>query len=225
VYYRDLKGDDMPKPPASPEAVEAVRERILAEALFIINQDGYADLSMRRLARRLGFTARTIYNYYSNKDEIYLMALIKGFQALAEEFEAAYVSSDNPVEKMRAVARAYVRWGIENRHYYNIMFSMDTPKYADYKGTPMEETADRQNRTALRLARIGTDILKEVAAYNGAIAPEEITFRLLHIWSTLHGVVSLCISRVTLEVGDLREAMDRIVEEVLRPLTKKPPYS
>ena len=83
----------MPKPPASPEAVEAVRERILAEALFIINQDGYADLSMRRLARRLGFTARTIYNYYSNKDEIYLMALIKGFQALAEEFEAAYMLS------------------------------------------------------------------------------------------------------------------------------------
>lgn len=211
----------MPKPPASPEAVEAVRERILAETLSIINQDGYADLSMRKLARRLGFSAKTIYNYYSNKDELYLMALIKGFQELSEEFRAAYESSENPVEKLRAVVRAYVRWGIENRHYYNIMFSMNTPKYADYVGTRMEETADRQNRVALELARIGSSVLREVASYNGSIEPGDTTFHLLHIWSTLHGLVSLCISRVTLEVGNLQEVTDRVLEEVLRPYTKK----
>jgi AcrR family transcriptional regulator len=211
----------MPKPPASPEAVEAVRERILAETLSIINQDGYADLSMRKLARRLGFSAKTIYNYYSNKDELYLMALIKGFQELSEEFRAAYESSENPVEKLRAVVRAYVRWGIENRHYYNIMFSMNTPKYADYVGTRMEETADRQNRVALELARIGSSVLREVASYNGSVEPGDTTFHLLHIWSTLHGLVSLYISRVTLEVGNLQEVMDRVLEEVLRPYTKK----
>ncbi len=207
----------MSKPPASPEVVEAIRERILAEALFIINQDGYDDLSMRKLAKRLGVTAKTIYNYYSNKDELYLMALIKGFQALSEEFQAAYESSENPVEKMRAVVHAYVRWGIENRHYYNIMFSMNTPKYTDYVGTPMEEVAEKQNQVALQLVKIGTAILEEVASYNGSITPDEITFRLLHIWSTLHGMVSLYISRVTLEVGNLQEALDRILEEVLRP--------
>lgn len=211
----------MPKPPASPEAVEAVRERILAETLSIINQDGYADLSMRKLARRLGFSAKTIYNYYSNKDELYLMALIKGFQELSEEFRAAYESSENPVEKLRAVVRAYVRWGIENRHYYNIMFSMNTPKYADYVGTRMEETADRQNRVALELARIGSSVLREVASYNRSVEPGDTTFHLLHIWSTLHGLVSLYISRVTLEVGNLQEVMDRVLEEVLRPYTKK----
>ena len=211
----------MPKPPASPEAVEAVRERILAETLSIINQDGYADLSMRKLARRLGFSAKTIYNYYSNKDELYLMALIKGFQELSEEFRAAYESSENPVEKLRAVVRAYVRWGIENRHYYNIMFSMNTPKYADYVGTRMEETADRQNRVALELARIGSSVLREVASYNRSVEPGDTTFHLLHIWSTLHGLVSLYISRVTLEVGNLQEVTDRVLEEVLRPYTKK----
>ncbi len=84
----------MPKAPARPEVVEAIRERILKEALFIINKDGYANLSMRKLALRLGFTAKTIYNYYSNKDELYLMALTKGFQELAEQFRAAYLFLD-----------------------------------------------------------------------------------------------------------------------------------
>lgn len=207
----------MPKPPATPEAVEAVRERILGEALFIINQDGYAHLSMRKLATRLGVTAKTIYNYYSNKDELYLMALTKGFQSLAVEFRAAYGSSENPVEKMHAAVHAYVRWGIGNKHYYNIMFSMDTPKYADYVGTRMEELAARQNKVALEIAQIGTSIMSELAAYNGSISPDEIPFRLLHVWSTLHGMVSLYISRVTLEVGNLQEVMDRILDEVQRP--------
>jgi hypothetical protein len=149
------------------------------------------------------------------------MALIKGFQELTEQFRAPYLSSENPVEKMRAAVNAYVHWGIENKHYYNIMFSMDTPKYADYVGTKMEGVADQQNRIALQVAEIGTAILTEVALYNGSISPDEVPYRLLHIWSTLHGMVSLYISRVTLEVWDLQGAIDRILEEVLRPFTRE----
>ncbi len=209
----------MPKAPAGSEVVEAIRERILKEALFIINKDGYANLSMRKLALRLGFTAKTIYNYYSNKDELYLMVLIKGFQELTKQFRVAYLSSENPVEKMRSAVHAYVRWGIKNKHYYNIMFSMDTPKYTDYVGTKMEGVADQQNRIALQVAEIGTAILTEVALYNGSISTDEVPYRLLHVWSTLHGMVSLYISRVTLEVWDLQGAIDRILEEALRPFT------
>ncbi len=207
----------MPKAPASPEVVEAIRERILTEALYIINQEGYANLSMRKLARRLGFTAKTIYNYYSNKDELYLMALSKGFEELAAEFRSAYQSSGNPLEKMNALVHAYVRWGIENRNYYNIMFSMDTPKYVDYLGTKMEELAERQNRVALKAAEIATVVLGEIAAFNKSITPEDIPYRLLHVWSTLHGMVSLYISRVTLEVGDLQLSFERMLEDVQRP--------
>lgn len=209
----------MPKPPASPQVVEAIRERILAEALFIINKEGYANLSMRKLARRLGVTAKTIYNYYSNKDELYLMALIEGFQDLTEQFREAYRSSEDPVDKLRAALHAYVHWGLEHRHSYNIMFSMDTPKYTDYVGTRMEQIADRQNRIALQVVEIATAILNEVATRNGCLSTDDVPYRLLHLWSTLHGMVSLYISRVTLEVLDFRGAMDRILEDVLRPFT------
>lgn len=211
----------MPKAPAAPEVVEAVRGRILREALFIINEEGYGSLSMRKLARRLGFTAKTIYNYYSNKDELYLMALIEGFQQLTREFRASYESNGSPVEKLHSAVHAYVRWGIENKHYYNIMFSMDTPKYADYLGTKMEPVADRQNRTALEVASISAAILTEIADYNGSLSREEVTYRLLQLWSTLHGMVSLYISRVYLEVGDLKVAFERIIEDVLKPFSEK----
>lgn len=207
----------MPKAPAAPEVVEAVRERILNEALAIINAEGYANLSMRKLAQRLGFTAKTIYNYYSNKDELYLMVLIKGFSDLAAEFRAASRSSADPLARLSAAMHAYVRWGIGNKHYYNIMFSMDTPKYSDYRGTPMEGIAEKQNRIALELAETGTAILKEVARKVSSISEDEVPYRMMQLWTILHGVVSLSISRVTLEVWDFQKTIEGILSEALRP--------
>lgn len=207
----------MPKIPATPEAITATRERILKEALFIINEEGYANLSMRKLAKRLGFTAKTIYNYYSNKDELYLMVLIKGFTDLAEEFRRVDRMSGDPLKKFRAAVHAYVKWGIENKHYYNIMFSMDTPKYSDYRGTAMEPIAERQNSVALGIPEIAVSILNAVAEKTGRFSRRDVPFHLLQIWSTLHGMVSLYISRVTLEVRNIDKAIDWILDEVVKP--------
>ncbi len=206
----------MPKAPATPESIEATRKRILNEALEIINKDGYASLSMRKLGSRLGVAAKTIYNYYSNKDELYLMVLIQGFQELTETIEEAVGQNDDPLAKLRAMARTYVYWGINHQHYYNIMFNMDTPKYVDYVGTPMEEIADHQNRTALQLIKIGSHILNELP--HQKIDEGQIPFRLLKIWTSLHGIVSLHISRVTLSVQDISQLIDPMIDEILKDL-------
>jgi hypothetical protein len=145
------------------------------------------------------------------------MVLIKGFTELAEEFGNAYKSSDDPIQKLRAILHAYVNWGIANKHYYNIMFSMDTPKYSDYRGTAMELVAERQNLIALEISEIGKKILAEVAQQKKSITVEEVPYRLLYLWSILHGMVSLYISRVTLEVWDLKGAMERILDDIIRP--------
>jgi hypothetical protein len=57
------------------------------------------------------------------------------------------------VEKLRAAMHAYVYWGIEHRHSYNIMFSMDTPKYSDYVGTAMEAVARGRTGSPCRWRR------------------------------------------------------------------------
>jgi hypothetical protein len=37
----------------------------------------------------------------------------------------------------------------------------------------------------------------------------------MYVWSTLHGIVSLSLSRVTLEVGDFSRYIDRMIDETL----------
>jgi len=41
---------------------------------------------------------------------------------------------------------AYLKFGMENPEYYEIMFSRNTPKYIDYQGTAIEPTAFYESR-------------------------------------------------------------------------------
>jgi len=205
----------MPKIPAPPEVVSSIRENIIMEAAALINEVGYSDFSMRRLGSRLGVAAKTIYNYFTDKDELYLLIVTKGFEILFYRFQEAYSATDDPFARLRAMARAYIDYGIENPHLYSIMFSMGTPKYADYVGTRHEKLAESQNLTALRSAELAERVLREIANRGPGTGAEDANYRLMYVWSTLHGIVSLSLSRVTLEVGDFSRYIDRMIDDTL----------
>lgn len=205
----------MPKIAAPPDVVESIRENIIKEAAALINDAGYSHFSMRKLGARLGIAAKTIYNYFTDKDELYLLIVTKGFEMLFERFKAAYDSSDDPFVRLRAMARAYIDYGFENPHLYAIMFSMGTPKYMDYKGTRHERLAESQNATALRTAEISERVLDELARKGSGLKKGDSNYQLMRLWSVLHGIVSLHQSRVTLEVGDFLKNIDRMIDDML----------
>lgn len=51
------------------------RSRILATARQMLDDEGYAGMTMRTLAERAGVASATLYNLYSSKDELVLAAL------------------------------------------------------------------------------------------------------------------------------------------------------
>ena len=86
----------MPRPQRKPEEVEAFKEEILAQALHLIVRHGFDGFSMRKLAARLGIAAKTIYNYFNNKDELYLVILTRGFEDLHRQCRKAFDANDEP---------------------------------------------------------------------------------------------------------------------------------
>lgn len=55
---------------ARPSTPILSRERIRDAALALIDEDGLAQFSMRRLAARLGVQAPSLYSHYANRDEV-----------------------------------------------------------------------------------------------------------------------------------------------------------
>ena len=112
----------MPKKPRSEQEVQKVREEILDKTLELINEVGYENFTMRKLANKLNMTATPIYQYYKNKDELYLAALTQGFETLCNVAEKARDEGKDPMERLRFVIRDVILFGLEHPGVYNILF-------------------------------------------------------------------------------------------------------
>ena len=125
----------MPRTARQQVEIDEVKNSILDCALAIIVEEGYESFTMRKLGSCLGCAAKTIYNYFDSKEEIYLRLLIKGFEKLNSAADEAIEGVADPLERLQILADTYIQFGLQNGHYYNIMFSWDVPKYMSYVGT------------------------------------------------------------------------------------------
>lgn len=101
------------------------RERILAAALSLVEREGPAALSMRRLARDLGVEAMSLYNHVGGKAEI--------LDGLAELFliaiELPPERGDSWEDRIRALARAFRKAALANPKAAALMLTrqLETP--------------------------------------------------------------------------------------------------
>ncbi len=70
----------MPKKPFTTEEINAQRERIMDSAAQVMAEVGFHHLSMRKLATELGMTASNIYNYFPDKETLFLHSRRRGFE-------------------------------------------------------------------------------------------------------------------------------------------------
>ena len=183
----------MPKSQRTPEEIEEAKNGILEEAVKLIVDIGYNNFTMRKLASKLGITATTIYNYYKNKDDLFINLLIRGFKELYGHLEEAHQKQGTPAEKLRAMIDAYTDFGLNHANFYNLMYSWHVPKYNDYVGTSMEPVARLQLEGALKVPEIFLKTIKSYAQLlNRIITDEETVFLLIHYWSQIHGFIAGC---------------------------------
>lgn len=207
----------MPRHTRNPEEIEKTRTNILNAALAILFEEGFEDLSMRKLGRKLGMTAPNIYNYYSGKDELYLTIQTMGFERINKRFEQIVSEHCLPVDQFSAMVDAYLEFGMSNPDYYSIMFNRNTPKYTDYIGTKLEPIAFMEKKAALKVADIVTDVIRTMAGENSRIHEKDAAYHTIQIWTSLHGIVSLYYTRVLQELDENVEmTINRLKADMIR---------
>lgn len=200
----------MPKAPMTAEVVEQTREKILDTALDIIIEEGFNNLSVRKIASRLGVTATTIYNYYTNKDELNLMIRMRGFEKLHELLTKRSEGFDDLEGRFTAMIRAYVEFGRTFPSYYDIMFNLHAPKYLDYVGSDIEPVALLEKQNAMKCIELFIEPIGSYMPGTGEANDRFVLYQVIRFWSDLHGLVTLCNSRLFHEV---LEDVDEFVEK------------
>lgn len=210
----------MARKPRTEEEIELVKQNILDKSLELINEDGYNSFTMRKLAKKLNMTATPIYQYYNNKDELYLAVLTQSFENLYEIILNAYDSGNNPMDRLKSVGREYIKFGIDNANAYNIMLVLDVPKFYDYVGTPTEHIAFLELEAALKVIDFGKKVIKESGLITKELPSTSMaTFQLL---CAMHGFISFVNNKVAdyilkpkLEKAKDEKVSDEIIEQFI----------
>ncbi len=193
----------MPKTPRTQEERNNVKESILDTALSLITDEGFRNLSMRKIASRLGVTATTIYNYYSNKDELYFMIRAHGFDLLYRSLEEACREHATPQERVKACIQQYVGFGIDYPDYYDVMFvNKNVPKYLESIGTELEKAASLDKEAGLKTLNFMARVFKELYGGDPSFCEEDARYLTIQVWCELNGIVSLRNSRLLYEVEE-----------------------
>ncbi|MFM0504655.1 TetR/AcrR family transcriptional regulator [Paraburkholderia caffeinilytica] len=106
---------------------QALRERILDAARRIVMREGFAALSMRKIADAIEYSPATLYLHFASRDEIAQALCAEGYAQLLETFVPLAQIAD-PAERLKALGRAYVAFGVAHPETYRLIF-MEDPSY------------------------------------------------------------------------------------------------
>jgi AcrR family transcriptional regulator len=155
---------------------------ILDEARALLVRDGYATLSMRRIAQAIGCTPTSIYLYFRDKDDLIHALIDEGMQRLTRTLQDALAQDSEPTGRLRRVCRGYLEFGLANPEYYEVMFLLHPKHMARYP-------ADKYRRARKNLEAIAEG-LAAALGLPPSRAPE-LLVQATAVWSSLHGAVSL----------------------------------
>jgi AcrR family transcriptional regulator len=165
-----------------------LRDLILTAAARIIADDGFAALTMRKIADAIEYSPATIYLHFSSRDEIALELVRNGFTTLLERMAPAAQLAD-PLERVHAIGRAYLAFATSDPETYKLIFMEDerfaSPIMMQLKnddGNPGDGSFDLLVNAVREL--IDRGIFRPL--------PAETIAALL--WSSLHGIAALKIS-------------------------------
>jgi AcrR family transcriptional regulator len=100
---------------------QAVRLAILDAARDLFVDEGYRNVSIRKIAERIEYSPAAIYSYFASKDDIFFALAEEGFRRLDGKVRGV-LGHDHPLEEVRACWWAYYEFSREQREFFELMF-------------------------------------------------------------------------------------------------------
>ena len=171
------------------KAKAELRAQILEAARHLFAQRGYEAVTMREIARRIGYTTTALYYQFPDKEALLRELCATDFWALIETFKRLGRIAD-PVERIRKAGQAYVKFGLQNPEHYRLMFITPGPE-----PTPDEMRIEKGNPDQDAYAFLLEAVREAMAAsrFRPQFKDAELLAQVL--WASVHGLVALHLNK------------------------------
>lgn len=190
---------------------ETLRREILDAASEMFAQEGYQNVSMRKIAEKIEYSPTTIYLYFHNKAELLLTICDETFEKLIERHARLEAKASDPLEGLRAGLRAYVDFGLEHPSHYILTFMTPLDESLFPEDYDVRESAGGRSFDVLRRAVrecVEAGVFRDV---NVEVASQTL-------WAAVHGVTSLLIAHPSFPWADRETLVDTTIDAALSGL-------
>jgi AcrR family transcriptional regulator len=193
---------------------------IVGAALDVLSESQSTEFSLRELARRAGVSHNAPYKHFADKRELLAAVSAVGFELLAKRMAEATKDLDNPRQRLAAMARAYVRGGVNNPALYRLMFG-------GYLAGQDEARPAIERTAAYNMKALVVDAISD-GALGRRIADTEANTRtidgaILVFWSQMHGLTLLLADRLVGPSDKMEELTDNVLQGMLDGLVNSIP--
>ncbi|MBE1706693.1 MULTISPECIES: TetR/AcrR family transcriptional regulator [Mesorhizobium] len=185
-----------------------LRSELVAAAHKLVQEEGYEGLTIRKLAKRVGYAPMSVYSYFADKQDILFALAEDAFETLARRIEEH--PSDDPVEALQAVMTEYAAFGLGNPNEYRTVFM--TEKTRPPEGQSFQEMHEANPAMKALITRV------EACVAAGKLHGDPRAIATM-LWAVGHGTISLLITFPFYPFGDPNAFVKRMCDFTLATLS------
>ena len=188
---------------------EQLRRQILSAARELFVNEGYENVSMRKIADKIEYSPTTIYLYFKDKADLLDSVCKETLLNLLNTLELLKRDKSDPVEVLRKSGKAYVEFGLKYPQDYKLTFVV-RPQFQ--KGLGLQEGSVGERVFDYLRAMVSECIRQERFRQ----VDVEITGQAL--WSAVHGVTLLLIDFPDFPWTDKDKLIDTVIQTMIEGL-------
>ena len=186
---------------------EEIQQMAITAAIAILNAEGQAGLSTRKVAHAIGYPAGTLYLVFKNLDELIMHINAATLDELHMLLSAEVNRTKNPTQTIKKMALVYLQFARDHYARWSLLFTHRLPE-----GEIIPEWLENKVRNLFVLVGIP---LKQLLP---TLSDEDCMCAVRVLWSGVHGACDLGLNDKLSLGGEIRTEVliDSLVENCLQ---------
>ncbi len=190
---------------------EALRQEILDAARDLFVQEGYENVSMRRIAEKIDYSPTTIYLYFEDKADLLFHLCEETFTKLVAKGEKILAEKTDPLTKVKRIGRNYIEFGLKHPNHYKVTFMVQ------HSHDEMKERYDHSmGHRAFELLRSSVEECIKAGIFH-KVDPGVASQSL---WAAVHGITSLLIAKPLFPWVEKQKTIALVLDSMCAGLSK-----
>ena len=190
---------------------ENLRQEILDAASEMFAEEGYRNVSMRKIADKIEYSPTTIYLYFEDKTDLLNQICEETFGKLGRQISEITENEPDPLVSLGKGLRAYIEFGLQHPNHYEVTFITPITENLERQMQPFENSMGQRAFEYLR-----TGVGECIAA--GKLKKGDVDLISQTLWAGVHGLTSLLIGHSGFPFVARDKLIDSLIETMLNGL-------